>query len=213
MVPAREIDDDEGLLFATCDSLALLAATMETIGKLRYGVGLGMICLLVSSAARSQQPAHTGQTNSSPSQQSVPTPTPQVKFKLLRMSNGWTDNGFAVSGMNYESTAHVKVSLKMVHPGSREGAKREYDDWLKEAAKIIEQGTIQDKPATKPATTEDRAVVLVRETSKDCEEIFSVVATAGTVLRIIQSCSLEAAVEFERQAKRNESMDDRLVSR
>ncbi len=186
---------------------------METIGKLRYGVGLGMICLVVSSAARSQQPAHTGQTNSPASQQSVPAATPQMKFKLLRMSNGWTDNGFAVSGMNYESTAHVKVCLKIVHPGSREGAKKEYDDWLKEAAKIIEQGTVQDKPATKPATTEDRAVIVVLETARDCERMFTVVATAGTVLRLIESCSLEAAVEFERQAKRSESMDDRLVSR
>ncbi len=115
--------------------------------------------------------------------------------------------------MNYESAAHVKIYLKIVHAGSREEAKKEYDDWLKEAAKIIEQGNVQDKPATKPATTEDRAVIVVLETARDCEKMFTVVATAGTVLRIIQFCSLEAAVEFEKQAKLGESMGDRLVSR
>lgn len=202
-------------LFATCDSLAMSGITMETKSTLRYGVVLGMICLVIPSAARSQEPSRTGQTNSLANQQSSPAAAPheEMKFKLVKMSNGWTKKGFEVSGMDYESTAHIKVYLKIVHPGSREGVKKEYDDWLKEAAKIIRQGAVQDKPATKPATMEDRAVIAVREASKECEEIFSVVATAGTVLRIIQSCSLEAAVEFERQAKRNESMDDRLVSR
>jgi len=56
-------------------------------------------------------------------------------------------------------------------------------------------------------------VILVPSTAKDCDEMFTVVATAGTVLRTIQSCSLDAAVEFERQAKRKESVDDRWVSR
>ena len=203
------------VLFATCDSLAMSGITMETKGRLRYGVALGMICPVISFAVRSQQPTRTGQTHSVASQQSTPAATPheEMKFKLVRMSNGWTKKGFAVSGMNYESAAHVKVYLKIVHVDSREDAKKEYNDWLKEAAKIIDQGTVQDKPATKPATTEERAVIAVRETSKDCEEIFSVVATAGSVLRVIQSCSLEAAVEFERQAKRNEGIDDHLVSR
>ena len=145
----------------------------------------------------------------------------EIKFTLLILSNGHTEKGFAVSGMNYESAAHVKVYLKIVHLGSRDDSKKEYDDWLKKAVKIIDQGTTHDKPATKPATTEDRAVILVPNTgvftvvatAKDCEEIFTVVATAGTVLRTIQSCSLDAAVEFERQAKRNESVDDRWVSR
>lgn len=203
------------VVFATCDSLAMSGITMETKSWLRYGVALGMICLVISSTARSQESTQTAQTHSFVSQQSSPAATPheEMKFKLVRMSNGWTKKGFAVSGMNYESAAHVKVYLKIVHVDSREDAKKEYNDWLKEAAKIIDQGTVQDKPATKPATTEERAVIAVRETSKDCEEIFSVVATAGSVLRVIQSCSLEAAVEFERQAKRNESIDDHLVSR
>ena len=129
------------------------------------------------------------------------------------MSNGWTNKGFAFSGMNYESAARIKVYVRIVHSSSRESAKKEYDDWLKEAVRIVDQGKVQDKPATKPVMTEDRAVIVVPETAKDCDEMFTVVATAGTVLRIIQSCSVEAAVEFERQAKRGESLDDRLVSR
>jgi hypothetical protein len=43
--------------------------------------------------------------------------------------------------------------------------------------------------------------------------MFAVVATAGTVLRIQQSCSLEAVIALEKLAKRNESVDDRFVVR
>ena len=105
------------------------------------------------------------------------------------------------------------VDVTMVHLGSREGAKKEYDDQLKGAVRIIEQGKVQDKPASKPATTEDRAVIVVPSTAKDCKEMFTILATAGTVLRIHQSCSLEAVVEWEKGAKHNESVDDRFVFR
>jgi hypothetical protein len=136
-----------------------------------------------------------------------------MKFKLLRMSNGMTKNGFAYGGLTYETAAHIIVSVRIVHLGSRDGAKKEYDDQLKDAVRIIEQGQIQDKPATKPPATEDRAVMVVPGTDKGCKEMFTILATAGTVLRIQQSCSLEAVVEWERRAKRNESVDDRFVVR
>jgi hypothetical protein len=148
-------------------------------------------------------------------QETTPETTPQVemKFKLLKMSNGITKTGFTFSGLIYETANQIKVYVYMVHPGSGEGAKKEYDDQLKGAVRIIEQGKIQDKPASKPATTEDRAVIVLPSTGKDCKEMFTVLATAGTVLRIYQSCSLEAVLALEKVGKRNESVDDRFVVR
>jgi hypothetical protein len=185
---------------------------MKTISTILCLLVLGMITFASPTASRSQSP---GRTPSPTGQQNSPDATSheKMKFTLLVMGNGWTKQGDAFSTMNYESAAHIKVYLKIVHLQSRDDAKKEYDARLKEAAKIIDEGKVQDKPATKPASTEDRAVILVPNAAKDCEEIFTVVATAGTVLRIIQSCSVEAAVEFERQAKRGESLDDRLVFR
>jgi hypothetical protein len=176
------------------------------------------ICLSATAAYGSQSPTPTGQqadTKRPATQQSSPETTPQVemKFKLVMMSNGSTKNGFAFSGMTYETANQVKVYVYLVHLGSREGAKKEYDDRLKEAVRIIEQGKIQDKPASKPPTTEDRAVIVLPSTGKDCKEMFTVLATAGTVLRIQQSCSLEAVVAWEKLANRNESVDDRFVVR
>jgi hypothetical protein len=176
------------------------------------------ICLGAMAAYSSQSPTQTGQQADAQrpaTQQSSPETTPQVemKFKLVMLSNGSTKNGFAFSGMTYETANQVKVYVYLVHLGSREGAKKEYDDRLKEAVKIIEEGKVQDKPASKPATTEDRAVVVLPSTAKDCKEMFTVLATAGTVLRIQQSCSLEAVVAWEKLAKHNESVDDRLVFR
>jgi hypothetical protein len=175
------------------------------------------ICLAAMAAYGSQSPIPMGQqadTQRPATQQSSPETTPQVevKFKLLIMSNGITKNGFTFSGSTYETANQVKVYVYMVHLGSREGAKKEYDDRLKGALRIIEQGKIEDKPASKPATREDRAVIVdVPRATKDCKETFSILATAGTVLRIYQSCSLEAVVALEKVAKRNEAVDDRFV--
>jgi hypothetical protein len=176
-----------------------------------------LVCLVASVVSRSQSAPQTEQDVKTPSvanQSSGPDTTPQeMKFKLLRMSNGMTKNGFANGGLTYETADHTMVHVRMVHADSREGAKAEYEGEVKGAVRIIERGQIQDKPATKPATTEDRAVVVVPSTVKDCKEMFTVLATAGTVLRIQQSCSLEAVIEWEKQAKRNESVDDRFVVR
>jgi hypothetical protein len=57
--------------------------------------------------------------------------------------------------------------------------KKEYDDWLKEAARIINQGKVQDKPATKAATTNDRAVVII-PAARECQELTAMLSTAGT---------------------------------
>lgn len=177
-----------------------------------------VICLVASAAYISQAAIQPGQEIETPhlaNQQGGQDATPQeeIKFRLLRMSNGWTKNGFSYGGMTYETTTHIKVYVTIVHLDSREAAKKEYDDRLKEAVRVIEQGRVKDQPATKPATTEDRAVVIVPATSKDCKEMFTVLATAGTALRIQQSCSLEAVVEWEKRAKRGESVDDRFVVR
>ena len=193
----------------------MLGLTMKTAFTILCVLVLGMITFASPTASRSQSPTQTGQTVSPTGQQDSPDETSheKMKFILLVMGNGWTKQGYAVSSMNYESAAHIKVYLKIVHLDSREDARKEYDDWLKKAVRIVDQGKVQDKPATKPATSEDRAVILVPSTAKDCDEMFTVVANSGTVLRTIQSCSLDAAVEFERQAKRKESVDDRWVSR
>jgi hypothetical protein len=165
------------------------------------------VCLVAAVAHGSRPPTPMGQeveTQSLAGQQSNPDATPheEMKFKLLRMSNGITKNGFTFSGLTYETATHIMLYVAIVHLASREGAKKEYDDELKGAVRIIEQGKVQDKPATKPPTTENRAVIVVPSTAKDCKEMFSVLATAGTVLRIQQSCSLEAVVEWEKRAKR-----------
>ena len=176
------------------------------------------ICLAAAAAYGSQSPTPTGQeaTAQRPAnQQTSPDTTPQVetKFNLLMLSDGVSESGYSFGGKTYETATHIKVYVAIVHTGSREGAKKEYDDRRKEAVRIIEQGKVEDKPASKPATTEDRAVIVVSSTTKDCKEMFSILATGGTVLRIYQSCSLEAVVALEKVAKRNESIDDRFVVR
>jgi hypothetical protein len=177
-----------------------------------------VICVVALAAYISQAATQAGQeverthlANQQGGQDA--TPQEEINFKLLRMSNGITKNGFTFAGMTYETTTHIKVYVKIVHLDSPEGAKNEYDERLKKAVRIMDQGKVQEQPATKPATTEDRAVEIVPAISKDCKEIFTVLATAGISLRILQSCSLAAIVELEKRGKRGESVDDRFVVR
>jgi|ERR1700675_2563151 len=177
-----------------------------------------LICLAASLANGSQSPSQTGQedkTQRPTNQQNSPDATPQeqMKFKLLLMSDGRTESGATIGGKTYETSTHTKVYLAIVHSGSREAAKKEYDDRLKGAVRILNQGKVEDKPATKPASTEDRAVIIAPATTEDCKETTIILATAGTVLRIIQSCSSEAAIEFEKQARLGEGKNDRFVVR
>jgi hypothetical protein len=165
-----------------------------------------------------QQPTETGhadKTQRSANQQGSPDPTPQdeIKFRLLRMSDGATKSGARFGGKTFETTTtQTKLYLIIVHLDSREGAKKEYGEWFKMATRIIRQGKVQDKPATKPVLTEDRALVIFPAT-RECNELTTILRTAGTSLRIIQSCSSDAAREFERQANRNESENDKYVVR
>lgn len=137
----------------------------------------------------------------------------EMKFKLLSMSSGVTKSGASWGGTTYETAANTRVHLTIVHLDSGEGAKNEFADWLKlKGVRIIRKGKVQDKPAAKPPTTEDRAVVKFAVPS-ECNEGIAIFATAGTELRIIQSCSAKAAFEFEKQGKRGENQNDKYVVR
>jgi hypothetical protein len=147
---------------------------------------MAVFSLVVSAARGSQLPGHE-----------------EIKFNVLGKSSGVTKSGASWEETLYETPTHTRVRLTIVHLDSREGAKKEYADWLKQkAVRIISEGKVQDKPATKSVTTEDRAVVKFPVAS-ECDEGTGIFATAGTVLRIIQSCSANAAFEFEKQARRS----------
>jgi hypothetical protein len=152
---------------------------------------VAVFCVVVSAATGSQLPSHEG-----------------TKFNRLGMTSGVTKSGASWEGTLYETATGAKVHLTIVHLDSREGAKNEYADWLKlKGVRIVSKGNAQDKPATKPATTEDRAIVKFAVPS-ECDEGTAIFATAGTILRVIQSCSAKVAFEFEKQAKRGENQND-----
>jgi hypothetical protein len=141
-----------------------------------------VFCLVVSASMGSQMPGHEA-----------------TKFNLLGITNGVTKSGASWDGTIYETANGSRVHLTIVHLDSPEGAKNEYADWLKlKGVRIISKGKVQGKLATKPGQTEYRAIVRFAVPS-ECNEGTAILATAGTSLRIIQSCSSKAAFEFERQ--------------
>lgn len=149
---------------------------------------VAVFCLVVSAAAGSQLPGHEG-----------------TKFNRLGMTSGVTKSGASWEETLYETATGARVRLTIVHLDSREDAKNEYAEWLKlKGVRIISEGKVQDKSAAEPATAEDRAVVKYAVPS-ECDDGTAIFATAGTVLRVIQSCSAKTAFEFEKQASRDEN--------
>jgi hypothetical protein len=137
----------------------------------------------------------------------------KLAFDLVSMANGFNDRGASCSLHSYiVRPGGTNLYLTIIHLKTPENAKGEYDYQRKQAVKVIREGNVQDHPATKPASTENRAIVTVAST-KDCEAPTEIIATAGRVVRTIQSCSERAAIEFEAMAKKRESENDRLVFR
>jgi hypothetical protein len=57
------------------------------------------------------------------------------------MSDGVTNSGAGFGGKTFETTTtQTKLYLIIVHLDSREGAKKEYDEWFKTGTRIINQG-------------------------------------------------------------------------
>jgi hypothetical protein len=134
----------------------------------------------VSAVIASQLPGHEG-----------------TKFNRFSTTSGVTNSGASWDGTFYRTASGAMVRLTIVHLDSPEGVKNEYVNWLKQkAVRIISKEKVQDKSGS----TEERAVAKLFVPG-ECDEGTAIFATAGKVLRIIQSCSVKAAVEFEKQVK------------
>jgi hypothetical protein len=142
-----------------------------------------VLCLVMSAAQGAQSPGREA-----------------IKFNRVATSNGVTKSGASWEGTLYETATGTRVHLTIVHRESREDAKNEFADWLKlKGTRIVSKGTVQDEPAT----IEERAVVKYPVPS-ECDEGIAIVGTVGNAFRVIQSCSIKAAFEFEKQVKRVE---------
>jgi hypothetical protein len=146
--------------------------------------------IVVSPATGSHLPGHEG-----------------TKFNRVSVTNGMSNSGASWDETFYRTATGATVGFTIVHLNSRESAKNEYADWLNlKGVRIISKGEVQDKTAAKPATAEDRAVVKMAVPS-ECDEGTAILATAGNVLHVIQSCSAKAAFEFEKEAQHGENQN------
>jgi hypothetical protein len=157
------------------------------------------ICLAASIACGSNQPSGARQDNQphDPADQRTlgdVTPQQNTKFTVTMMFDGFTKSGARLGGTLFETPIHSTVSAETVYLHSHEDAEKEFDDWIKLALKVIEQGKVQNMP-------EERAVVTVRD-MRGCEVATQILFTSGRLLRVISSCSSDDALEFEKQASR-----------
>jgi len=161
------------------------------------------ISLAASTACAFQQPtetAHADKTQRSANQQGSPDATPSRRSKIQTSQNVrrrdqkwgwvWREDLRNDDHPNKALSHHRAFGLSRRR---KEGIRRVVQD----GNKNNQSGEVQDKPATKPASTEDRAVVILPAT-KECREVTSILRSAGASLRIIESCSAEADDQGER---------------
>lgn len=117
-------------------------------------------------------------------------------FTLIRMAHGVTKDGGSFSENIFQALDGQKVYVYIIHIGSPDQVKNAFDAKLKDATKVIDQ----------PQPLKEKGQVLglravITSPDKQQKPTSMIVITAGNNLRIIQSESLEDALEFERQAK------------
>jgi hypothetical protein len=120
----------------------------------------------------------------------------KTSFTLIRMAHGATKDGGTFSENIFQAPDAQKVYVYIIHVGSPDQVKKAFDAKLKDATKVIEQAEPLEE---KGQVVGLRAVITGPD--KQQKTTSMIVITAGNNLRIIQSASLEDALEFERQAK------------
>ena len=113
-------------------------------------------------------------------------------FHVLLVGHGKSSDGFGFSEMVYQRSTGEKAFVLMIHCDSPDGVGKEFATEVGKATKLINRQSIEEK-----GVREQRAVI--RFVARDKNPAFMILITAGSVLREIQSDSLESALELEKQ--------------
>lgn len=126
----------------------------------------------------------------------------ELKFTLLSMSNGVSRSGAPFSQNTYGTVRGEKVYELVIHFDSATDAKKELSYWIGKAIKIVDRQQVKEKSGT-----EERIVITV--SGKHCEEATIIMETDKTILHQIQSCSAQAALDFEKEFKGTRGTGDK----
>ena len=113
-------------------------------------------------------------------------------FNATLVGHGKTPDGFGFSQTIYQRSTGEKVVLRMIHCDSSDGVSKKFSTEVERATKVIDRQPIQEK-----GVHEQRAVIDF--VARDKNQAFMILITAGSVLREIQSYSLQSALQLEKQ--------------
>jgi hypothetical protein len=117
----------------------------------------------------------------------------QQGFKLLRMSHGKTADGAPFSQNTFMAPADVIIYWTMVHYDSSKHAQDNFDAKIKDAIKLVERKQLLGADGH---TTGQRAVFTYE--AKDQKIHGMVLTVSGADLRIVESTSLQDAIQLDR---------------
>jgi hypothetical protein len=111
------------------------------------------------------------------------------------MSNGVSSkDGAPFSQNTYGTASGEKVYELIIHFDSPTGAKKELAYWIERAIKVVDRQQAKGKGGA-----EERAVIT--SSGKLCKVVTIIMETDETILHQIQSCSAQAAFDFEKEFK------------
>ena len=110
-------------------------------------------------------------------------------------SNGVSSKDGAPFSRNaFRTASGENVYELIIHYDSPAGAKKELEYWVEKAIKVVDRQQVKAK-----AGTEERAVITIA--GKKCKEVTIIMETDITILHEIQACSMQTALDFEKELK------------
>ena len=152
-----------------------------------------VVTMVASSGGRQNPPPDAGYRASGQETPNEGSFTSQCK--LLRMANGVTKDGFAISMNTYRAPDGDTIDFLTYHYDSADRAQREFDDQLKRATKVITQISRVEESGH----TERLAVFVITHAGK--ADIAVLASTAGPLLHSAQSKSLQDVELFAAEIK------------
>lgn len=120
-----------------------------------------------------------------------------VNFRLLRMGNGITKDGFVFSQNVYIGPDGEKVYFQTIHYNSADRVKKEFDSNLDDTVKVIERHETKDKDGQIKSE-----MAVVTRAGDDQKPVAMILITSGENLRTVRSDSLQDILGVARDLRR-----------
>lgn len=155
---------------------------------------------LVLVASNPAIPSHFDRSDRPTDQEQLSPAEGSKAWVLVRMANGRTESGFVFSQNRYKGPAGQIVNASIIHCGTPEAAKKEFEESVAKASKVVDQTEILDNDKN---VTGRRAVLSIDRKGQKTFLTILIMKIVSPNLFDVSSDSMQDAVDFEKVRNRH----------